>query len=81
MLAVEPVGVLRLELVAESGRSVRELTPPGGAPDVLPGEYAYTLTKATRDALSPGKYRFVARATAVAGGREARAESPSFTVK
>jgi hypothetical protein len=81
MLAVEPVGVLRLELVAEGGRTVRELTPPGGAPDVLPGEYAYTLTKATRDSLAPGRYRFVARAMAVAGGREARAESPSFTVR
>jgi hypothetical protein len=81
MLAVDPVGVLRLELVGADGRLVRELTPPGGAPDVLPGEYAYTLTKATRDALEPGRYRFVARATATAGGRAARAESPSFTVR
>jgi hypothetical protein len=81
MLAVEPVGLLRLELVADGGRRVRELTPPGGAPDLLPGEYAYTLTKATRDALEPGRYRFLARATATTGGREARAESPSFEVR
>ncbi len=80
-LAVEPIGRLTLQLVNAAGRPVRELTPPGGAPDLLPGEYAYTLTRATRDQLDPGRYRFVARARATAGGSEARVGSPSFTVR
>jgi hypothetical protein len=77
---VEPLGVLRLELTNEKGKVVRELTPPGGAPDLLPGEYAYTLTKAARKALKKGAYTFTARAKGPAGGPETERKSPSFTI-
>jgi hypothetical protein len=77
---VDPVGLLRLELTDAKGKVVRELTPPGGARDLLPGEYAYTLTKAARKALHKGTYSFSARAKGPAGGPEAVQKSPSFTV-
>jgi hypothetical protein len=79
--SVEPLGNLRLELVSASGKVLRELTPPGGAPDLLPGEYAYTLTGVTRKGLAKGGYRFVARARGPAGGPEIVRKSPSFTVR
>jgi hypothetical protein len=78
--SVEPLGRLRLELTDASGKVVRELTPPGGAPDLLPGEYAYTLTKAARKALKKGTYTFTARARGPAGGPETKQVSPSFTI-
>jgi hypothetical protein len=78
---VEPLGVLRLELVNDKGRTVRELTPVGGAPDLLPGEYAYTLTNAARKSLRKGTYTFTARAQGPAGGPEAEQKSPSFTIR
>ena len=55
-----------------SGPSRRELTPPGGARDLLPGEYAYTLTDEIKSQLPPGRYRFVLRARGTAGGVVAR---------
>jgi hypothetical protein len=79
--SVEPLGSLRLQLVDSSGKVVRELTPPGGAPDLLPGEYAYTLTKSARSALAKGSYSFVARGRGPAGGPEAVRKSPSFTLR
>ncbi|MEA2483459.1 MAG: hypothetical protein QOC55_1406, partial [Thermoleophilaceae bacterium] len=78
--SVEPIGVLRLELSNANGKVVRELTPPGGAPDLLPGEYAYTLTKAARKALHKGTYSFTARAKGPAGGPETEQKSPTFTI-
>jgi len=76
--AVEPVGNLRLELDREGGSS-RELTPPaGGATDLLPGEYAYALTRAIRSELTAGRYRFIARARGPAGGRPVVRRSSSF---
>jgi hypothetical protein len=78
---VEPLGVLRLELTNDKGKVVRELTPPGGARDLLPGEYAYTLTKAARKALTKGTYSFTARAKGPAGGPEAEQKSASFTIR
>jgi hypothetical protein len=56
--SVIPVSSLVLTL---EGPDKRELTPPGGARDLLPGEYAYTLTQEILGALRPGRYRFVVR--------------------
>jgi hypothetical protein len=77
--AVEPLGRLELQLVDRSGKVVRELTPRGGATDLLPAEYAYTLTGSARRALSGGRYSFVARGRGPAGGPVAVRKSPSFT--
>ena len=74
-LAVEPVERLRLEL---RGPSSRELTPPGGATDLLPGEYAFTLTRDVLDELAAGRYRFLVRAAGPARGARLSRSSPSF---
>jgi hypothetical protein len=79
--AVQPIGNLRLELQDPAGRTARVLTPVGGAPDLLPGEYAYTLTKAARAGLKKGAYSFEATATAPAGGPPVTRNSPSFTIR
>jgi Subtilase family len=79
--SVEPLGNLRLQLVDASGKVVRELTAPGGAPDLLPGEYAYTLTAGARKSLAKGSYSFVARGRGPAGGPELVRMSPSFAVR
>ncbi len=79
--AVEPLGNLRLELVDAAGKTVRELTPPGGATDLLPAEYAYTLAAGTANGLAKGSYSFVARARGPAGGPEIVRKSPRFTVR
>jgi hypothetical protein len=79
--AVEPLGKLELQLVDAKGRVVRQLTPRGGASDLLPGEYAYTLTRSARKALAGGRYSFVARGRGPAGGPAVRRESPSFTAR
>jgi hypothetical protein len=60
---------------------VRDLTPPGGETDLLPGEYAYTLTKSARDTLASGRYSFLARGRGPAGGPAAVRKSPSFTIR
>jgi hypothetical protein len=75
--SVVPVGNLVLTL---TGPGRRELTPPGGARDLLPGEYAYTLTDEIKSALPPGRYRFVARARGTAGGKVVERRSASFNV-
>jgi hypothetical protein len=80
-LAVEPLGELVLRLVREDGGTARELTPPGGATDLLPGEYAYTLTDETLDELPDGTYRFEARARGPAGGAPVERRSASFEVR
>jgi hypothetical protein len=78
---VEPLGNLELKLVDTSGKVVRELTPPGGATDLLPGEYAYTLTRSARSGLSRGRYSFLARGRGPAGGPALVRKSPSFGVR
>jgi hypothetical protein len=78
---VQPLGKLELRLVDASGRAVRELTPPGGATDLLPAEYAYTLTRSARSGLPRGRYRFLARGRGPAGGPTVVRMSPSFTVR
>ena len=72
-----PIGNLVLTL---SGPSRRELTPPGGARDLLPGEYAYTLTDEIRSQLQPGVYRFELRARGTAGGKVVTKRSRRFRV-
>ena len=75
--SVIPVGNLVLTL---SGPTRRQLTPPGGARDLLPGEYAYTLTDEIKAQLSPGRYRFELRARGTAGGSVVVRRSRSFKV-
>ena len=77
---VEPVGSLTLAIVDGRGRVTRELTPPGGAPDLLPGEYSYTLAEGGDDELDPGEYRFRVTARGPSGGT-ATAQSPPFTIR
>jgi hypothetical protein len=75
--SVIPVGNLVLTL---TGLGRRELTPPGGARDLLPGEYAYTLTAEIKSALPAGRYRFVVRARGSAGGAAVVRRSSTFRV-
>jgi hypothetical protein len=65
---IEPATRLDLELVDAQGAVRRRLTPPGGARDLLPAEYAYRLPAGELEDLAPGTYRF--RATARAPRRE-----------
>jgi hypothetical protein len=70
---------LALTLVdADSGRVVRRLTPPRGARELLPAEYAYTLPAGTLGDLDPGRYAFRAKATSPRGGKPATARSEAF---
>jgi hypothetical protein len=75
--SVIPVGNLVLTL---TGPGRRELTPPGGARDLLPGEYAYTLTPEIKSALPAGRYRFAVRARGSAGGAAVVRRSSAFRV-
>jgi hypothetical protein len=77
-IAVVPVGNLVLTL---EGPGRRELTPPGGARDLLPGEYAYTLTDEVLGALPAGRYRFVLRARGSAGGPLVSRRSRFFRIR
>jgi SAM-dependent methyltransferase len=82
LLSAVPVGTLTLRLVdADSGQGVRELTPPGGAQDLLPGEYAYTLTSESLGELEGRRLRFVATARASVGGARTTKRSPEFTAR
>ena len=74
---VVPVGNLVLTV---QGKTRRELTPPGGARDLLPGEYAYTLTPDVLRSLPRGRYRFVVRARGTAGGTTVVRQSPTFSI-
>ena len=76
--AIVPVGNLVLTL---SGPSERRLTPPGGARDLLPGEYAYTLTDEIKARLEPGVYRFAVRARGSAGGQAVLRFSRRFRLR
>jgi hypothetical protein len=75
--SIVPVGNLVLTL---SGPTTRRLTPPGGARDLLPGEYAYTLTDEVKSQLARGYYRFELRARGTAGGKVVVRRSRSFRV-
>jgi hypothetical protein len=75
--SVVPIGNLVLRL---DGPTKRDLTPPGGARDLLPGEYAYTLTDEIKGQLAPGRYRFVLRARGTSGGGTVERRSRPFHV-
>jgi hypothetical protein len=75
---VLPLGDLTLEIVDSDDNVVRELTPPGGARDLLPGEYVYTLTKEAREGLGEGPYRFRATAHGPVEGPPTVRTSPEF---
>jgi hypothetical protein len=77
-LEVQPLGDLTLEIVDADGEVVRGLTPPGGARNLLPGEYAYTLTKDARAAIAEGSHRFRATAHGPAGGPAVVRTSPEL---
>jgi hypothetical protein len=79
-IAVEPIGSLRLVMIDAQGKEARELTPPGGAPDLLPGDYSYTLPDELSDELDAGDYRFRVTARGASGG-SATAESPPFRIR
>jgi len=68
---------LTLVKVADD-RVVRHLTPPGGARELLPGEYAYELPAQALRALGRGRYAFRAVAGSPAGGAPATARSEPF---
>ena len=80
-LEVQPLGDLTLEIVDADGEVVRDLTPQGGARNLLPGEYAYTLTKQAREAIAEGTHRFRATAHGPAGGPQVVRTSPEFSGK
>jgi hypothetical protein len=70
---------LALTLVAAgSGRVLRRLTPPRGARELLPAEYAYTLPAGTLRELGRGRYAFRAVARSPRGGAPATARSEAF---
>ncbi len=76
---IEPAERLELELLDAHGSVVRRLTPPGGAPELLPAEYAYTLPRRALDQLRAGAYRFRALARAPGQRRSTQGRSPPFT--
>jgi len=61
---IQPATRLELELLAANGAVEQTLTPPDGARDLLPAEYAYRLTSQALKDLTPGEYRFKAAARA-----------------
>ena len=71
---------LDLALVrARGNRLVRRLTPPGGARELLPAEYAYALPGATLRGLGRGRYAFRVRARSPQeGGKPTVARSAAF---
>jgi hypothetical protein len=62
--SIQPASRLELELIDATDAVKQTLTPPDGARDLLPAEYAYRLTSQALKALAPGEYRFKATARA-----------------
>jgi hypothetical protein len=69
---------LELDLVNAQGETVRTLTVPGGATELMPAEYGYTLPKADFDALPTGRYAYRARAWAPNRNQPVTGRSKSF---
>ncbi|HZH25504.1 MAG TPA: hypothetical protein VEY49_11400, partial [Solirubrobacteraceae bacterium] len=63
---------------ARDDRVVRRLTPPGGARELLPGEYAYELPRTALRALPPDRFSFRAVARSPRGGQPAVVRSEPF---
>jgi hypothetical protein len=69
---------LQLELIDAQGRVKRRLTPAGGAPELLPAEYAYTMPPSTLRGLTSGEYAFRAVARGPRQPRDTERRSPRF---
>jgi hypothetical protein len=78
---IEPASRLVLELVDADNEVRQTLTPPGGARDLLPAEYAYRLTEKALKQLAPGSYRFKATARAPRRDAPRTRRSPAFEVR
>ncbi|MEA2135498.1 MAG: serine protease AprX [Solirubrobacteraceae bacterium] len=75
---IQPASRLELALLDSHGALRRRLTPPGGARDLLPAEYAYTLPSKALARLGAGTYRFRATARAPRSEHATTGRSPSF---
>ncbi len=78
---IEPASRLVLELVDADNQVQQTLTPPGGARDLLPAEYAYRLTEKALNRLAPGAYRFRATARAPRRDEPRTRRSTAFEVR
>ena len=79
--SIQPASRLVLELIDADGAVQQTLTPPDGARDLLPAEYAYRLTDSALKDLAPGEYRFRATARAPRRDQPRTRRSPAFTVR
>ena len=78
---IEPAARLDLELLDAQGAVQQRLTPPDGARDLLPAEYAYRLPAGALEDLDAGEYRFRATARAPRRDRPRTRRSPAFEVR
>ena len=78
---IEPAARLDLELSTRGGAVQQRLTPPDGARDLLPAEYAYRLPAGALKDLDAGEYRFRATARAPRRERPRTRRSPAFEVR
>jgi hypothetical protein len=78
---IEPASRLELELIDAADAVKQTLTPPDGARDLLPAEYAYRLTSQALKDLAPGRYRFKATARAPRRTAPATKTSDAFRVR
>jgi Subtilase family len=78
---IEPASRLELELIDATDAVKQTLTPPDGARDLLPAEYAYRLTSQALKDLAPGRYRFKATARAPRRAAPATRTSEAFRVR
>ncbi|HYI18249.1 MAG TPA: S8 family serine peptidase [Solirubrobacteraceae bacterium] len=78
---IEPAARLDLELLDAQGAVQQRLTPPDGARDLLPAEYAYRLPAGALKDLDAGEYRFRATARAPRRDRPRTRRSPAFEVR
>jgi hypothetical protein len=70
---------LVLAVINDQGETVRTLTVPGGAKELMPAEYGYTLPQADFKALPAGRYAYRAQAWAPNRKKPVTKRSPSFT--
>jgi hypothetical protein len=78
---IQPASSLALELVDGQGAVQQTLTPPDGARDLLPAEYAYRLPSKALSDLAAGTYRFRATARAPRRDKARTRRSSAFTVR